>query len=360
MKLESKMLLFLTLVVSVPTVMPTTPANQEHYPPTTGGPGVNLKGKMFTLSRDDGGISFYSPYSPPPWWSSTPRYSSSYYYKTTPKTTPNTTPATTPKTTPATTPKTTPATTPKTTPTTTPTTTPKTTPKTTPTTTPRTTPRTTHFPWTTAPPTRGVSVCLRYITDGLASSSALFNLSPSRGNPLSFGRSTPFSYYVTDNIYNKVYLQPNIRWMDFRGSMWTSVCLIVDTARGVVQLYKDSSMSIRKLLPYRYLWSGEPRIDFRGFDGQLTDVQVWDYPLSYKEIFYFMSDGRYGWYRGSVLTWSNIIYSVSGRTLLEDVYEQPGGGGGRRGHRLRGGRHRGLIGQGESKQGGGAGRNHPL
>lgn len=45
----------------------------------------------------------------------------------------------------------------------------------------------------------------------------------------------------------------------------------------------------------QYQWSGEPVITFSGFDGQLTDVQVWDYPLRYKEVLYYMSHGYYGY-----------------------------------------------------------------
>lgn len=36
-------------------------------------------------------------------------------------------------------------------------------------------------------------------------------------------------------------------------------------------------------------------LDFSGFDGQVTDVQVWDYPLRYSDIFNYMSGGVYGY-----------------------------------------------------------------
>lgn len=36
-------------------------------------------------------------------------------------------------------------------------------------------------------------------------------------------------------------------------------------------------------------------IDFSGFDGQLTDVQMWDYPVSYREVFSYMTKGLYGY-----------------------------------------------------------------
>ena len=45
----------------------------------------------------------------------------------------------------------------------------------------------------------------------------------------------------------------------------------------------------------QYVWSGEPVIEFKGFDGQVTDVQMWDYPLSYREVFKYMTSGVYGY-----------------------------------------------------------------
>ena len=45
----------------------------------------------------------------------------------------------------------------------------------------------------------------------------------------------------------------------------------------------------------QYVWSGEPVIQFEGFDGQVTDIQMWDYPLSYREVFKYMTNGVYGY-----------------------------------------------------------------
>lgn len=72
----------------------------------------------------------------------------------------------------------------------------------------------------------------------------------------------------------------------------------------------------------QYVWSGEPVIDIPGFNGQVTDVQVWDYPLCYQEVFNYMANGVYGSYSGNVLTWSHVSYSLRGKALLEDVYEE--------------------------------------
>uniref|UniRef100_A0A3P9KN67 Pentraxin n=1 Tax=Oryzias latipes TaxID=8090 RepID=A0A3P9KN67_ORYLA len=224
--------------------------------------GTNLQQKMFTLSRYGGGLTLFAPYLDP--LGSTSNPATSY-----------------------------------------------------PTDSSRPDP-TRYYPWTTAPPTRGVSVCLRLITSDMNPS--IFTLSPS---------STPLSLQVTDGGWyllrfgsNQLRLRPSVPiWPNIGRGMWTSVCLTVDFTKNVVQMFSNMNMSTRKLLMYGYQWSGEPVITFSGFDGQLTDVQVWDYPLRYKEVLYYMSHGYYGSVQGSLLTWSNIRYSLQGRSLLENSYE---------------------------------------
>uniref|UniRef100_A0A3P9H7Q0 Pentraxin n=1 Tax=Oryzias latipes TaxID=8090 RepID=A0A3P9H7Q0_ORYLA len=224
--------------------------------------GTNLQQKMFTLSRYGGGLTLFAPYLDP--LGSTSNPATSY-----------------------------------------------------PTDSSRPDP-TRYYPWTTAPPKGGVSVCLRLITSD--TNPSIFTLSPS---------STPLSLQVTDGGWyllrfgsNQLRLRPSIPiWPNIGRGMWTSVCLTVDFTKNVVQMFSNMNMSTRKLLMYGYQWSGEPVINFSGFNGQLTDVQVWDYPLRYKEVLYYMSHGYYGSVQGSLLTWSNIRYSLQGRSLLENSYE---------------------------------------
>ncbi|XP_073324788.1 uncharacterized protein [Pagrus major] len=309
--------------------------------PSTRGPhGLNLNGKMFTLSRYRGGISFF-----PPSWPSTPSYTTSPYYTNTP---PYTTkrPLTTTKTPYPTTSK------PPTTthyPTTSkpPTTTHYPTTSKPPTTmhypTTSKPPTTTHYPTTskppttthyapntttkrpytttTAPSTRGVSVCLRYLTDYVQTSyPTIFTLSRSRNHLQLSGNG--LGYTLTFNSYDTLSFTSSIRfWSNIGPDIWSRVCLTLDSMKNVAQVFSGSNISIRKLIPNQYVWSGEPVIEFTDFDGQVTDVQMWDYPLSYREVFNYMTSGVHGPYRGSVLTWSSISYSPRGDALLEDVYE---------------------------------------
>ncbi|KAJ0050229.1 hypothetical protein NL108_014302 [Boleophthalmus pectinirostris] len=170
-----------------------------------------------------------------------------------------------------------------------------------------------YYTTTPPPPTRGVTVCLRFLTDlnGLD----LFKLSPR--SPLTVSWRNPSTYTLSWNYYSSVTLRVMISlWSSVRTQPWTSVCVVLDSFKNIVQVFQGGSMSIRKIPPSRLVWSGEPVVDVSGLDGQVTDLEVWDYPLGYAEVFSYMQN--YG--SGTVLTWSNIAYSNRGRILIEESY----------------------------------------
>ncbi|XP_069372358.1 uncharacterized protein [Paralichthys olivaceus] len=205
---------------------------------------------------------------------------------------------------------------------------------------------TTAAPWTTW--TTGFSVCLRYLTDYLGANPAL-KLYLTGFDPVTLGASSDFSYSLAnDYSYSSLSFRPSIRfWHEvFAQDIWTRVCVTVDRVKKVAQVFSGSNMSIRKILPPQFVCpqcsrADGPVIDVPGFDGQLTDVQMWDYPLDHGGIILYMRSNAYRPSRGSVLTWEDISYSVSGNALLEDVYEaqepQPISKRGRR-RKVRGGR----------------------
>lgn len=168
-------------------------------------------------------------------------------------------------------------------------------------------------------------MCLRYITDYQQESSpTLFTLSPSSRSALTLGVNNGGVYKLSWSRYSfyDLLLEPNVRfWSNAGLDIWTRVCLTVDTRRNLAQVFSGSNMSIRKMLPLEYVWSGEPVIDVSGFDGQVTDLQMWDYPIHYRQILDYMSNRIYESSPGSVLTWSSIGYSLRGDTLLEDTFE---------------------------------------
>ncbi|XP_061689753.1 uncharacterized protein LOC133508064 [Syngnathoides biaculeatus] len=178
--------------------------------------------------------------------------------------------------------------------------------------------------WTTGATTVGVTVCLRYLLDRETSSSSIFTLSPSNPTAITLSLDYDGSYRVSwRSSYLSVRLKADVRmWPGIKDDLWTRLCLTVDTVRGVVQVFSGPYMSVRKMVPGKYVWSGEPVISMSGVDGQVTDLQMWDYPLTYNTILNYMTRPGYGWPTGSVLTWSNIRYSLTGRTLVEDTYER--------------------------------------
>ncbi|XP_061747685.1 uncharacterized protein LOC133545936 isoform X3 [Nerophis ophidion] len=174
---------------------------------------------------------------------------------------------------------------------------------------------------TTESPYLGVSVCVRYMAVQQRSS-FVWTLSPSSRGAMTLATNTEGSYLLRwQNLqYQSVHLDPKIKiWPDVTPDIWTRVCVTVDTLRSVAQIFRDADMSVRTILPLKFLWSGEPVVAMSYFDGQVTDLQVWDYPLSYFVIHNYMNNR---WLTGSVLTWSNIRYSLSGSTLVELVYER--------------------------------------
>ncbi|XP_033938433.1 uncharacterized protein [Pseudochaenichthys georgianus] len=299
--------------------------------PETGVSGVNLNGKMFTLSSSAGGISLYPPqlYTTP---YPTRRYPTTPYYTTTrpyiPESTvsqkysPTTTRRYTTKPTSTRRYTTTHRYTTKPTSTRRYTTTHRYTTK--PTTNPPTKTTTTQYHTTTLPPptapyARDVSVCLRYLTDARTT---LFTLRQSR-YPLRFTVDyADMMYYLDMDPYGgqTLIFRPNIKfWPGIKSEAWSRVCLTVDNMKYVAQVFSGLNTSIRKLLPRRWVSSGAPVMDFSEFNGQLTDVQMWDYTISKVDVINYMTRGAVsGPYSGSLLTWSYISYSTSGNTLLED------------------------------------------
>ncbi|XP_058487639.1 uncharacterized protein LOC131460832 [Solea solea] len=260
------MVIISSLVATTQTTTTTRPKTTTTPPRTTTSlPRANLNGKMFTLSVNVGGITLYSPYSTTT-HSPRPATTSSPYHQT------------------------------------------------------------------TQPSVTGWSVCLRYLSD--TQSHNIFTICPSCSNAviLSAASKTLFRLsnrygYGYGSSYSSGYgsgygsgssFEPNINFMSVSElDIWTKVCVTVDNVKSVAQLFSGSNMSIRKMLRLQSSWTGAPTIRISGFDGQVTDVQMWDYPLLYEDVSNYMN---YRDYAGSILTWSDISYSV-GNLLLEDVYE---------------------------------------
>lgn len=183
-------------------------------------------------------------------------------------------------------------------------------------------------PSSTAPsnPAAGVSVCLRYISD--AQKQTIFTLSPSSRveNQLKLESSSSasvLSYQKSSLPYILNFLSYRPFW-DNEGStkLWTSICVVVDTKRGVAQVFNGKTASVRKRTEYK--WDGEQALVIKDFVGQITDVQMWDYPLPNEEARHYLtqyaSSVAFRWTRDSVVSWAQMRYEAPSSPLLEDAY----------------------------------------
>uniref|UniRef100_A0A4W5ME27 Pentraxin (PTX) domain-containing protein n=1 Tax=Hucho hucho TaxID=62062 RepID=A0A4W5ME27_9TELE len=102
---------------------------------------------------------------------------------------------------------------------------------------------------------------------------------------------------------------------------WTSLCITWEKKTGVAQVWRDGTVSIRKRVSGQVrgekVTNGPPVLKVYKFEGQVTDVEVWDSVLSQRWIMAYMSGWRsYGTYTpGNVLTWSKAIYSTNGEHI---------------------------------------------
>ncbi|CAB1332546.1 unnamed protein product [Coregonus sp. 'balchen'] len=97
---------------------------------------------------------------------------------------------------------------------------------------------------------------------------------------------------------------------------WTSLCVTWEKKTGVAQVWRGRTVSIRKRV-FGQVTSGPPVLNVYKFEGQVTDVEVWDRD-SPSLIMAFMSGWQSYYYTpGNVLTWSKAIYSTNGEVLLE-------------------------------------------
>ncbi|XP_036420370.1 mucosal pentraxin-like [Colossoma macropomum] len=103
---------------------------------------------------------------------------------------------------------------------------------------------------------------------------------------------------------------------------WRNRCFTWESSSGMAQLWFDSTMSIRKGVGRGQVFSGQAELTISGFEGQVSDVYVWDSALSVKNLYCYLTL-NHSFPPGSVLDWKHIQYSTSGYALLEPTYVRP-------------------------------------
>ncbi|CDQ75196.1 unnamed protein product [Oncorhynchus mykiss] len=175
----------------------------------------------------------------------------------------------------------------------------------------------TSYPYTTPSPSpSSLTVCLRYMAE---EGEDLTFFSLTQGNNwnlllkryywgmdhLSIDSSQDFSSYKLFRAVREAH-------------PWTSLCVTWEKKTGMAQVWRGGTVSVRKRV-FGQVTNGPPVLKVFKFEGQVTDVEVWDRVLSPSWILAYMSGWQSYWSYtpGNVLTWSKAIYSTNGEVLLE-------------------------------------------
>ncbi|XP_071397557.1 C-reactive protein-like, partial [Centroberyx affinis] len=112
---------------------------------------------------------------------------------------------------------------------------------------------------------------------------------------------------------------------------WNSVCWTWDSRTRLTQLWLNGRRSNLKLLGSELPVSGEMSVTVgqeqdtfgggfdpeQSFEGDLTDLHLWDHVISPCEIRSYMNRGFFR--PGNVLNWRNLTYQISGNVFILDA-----------------------------------------
>ncbi|XP_062372796.1 serum amyloid P-component-like [Sardina pilchardus] len=171
--------------------------------------------------------------------------------------------------------------------------------------------------------TRAFTVCLRIISE-LQPSTALFTMTMSNSPTLTV-RTSPYGQDQmtvevgqASKILNTVAEVPSFGKL----SPWTSLCVTWDSATGMTQLWKDGKMSVRKGMWRGQSFYGPPVMTLSGFEGQVTDIHMWDKALPLASLRSY--NQGWGYPAGNLLSWREASYTSQGYAVLEDAYSSQG------------------------------------
>lgn len=124
--------------------------------------------------------------------------------------------------------------------------------------------------------------------------------------------------YLSIHSSSQSFRSYRLLWSITEPRPWTSLCVTWEKNTGVAQVWRGRTVSIRKRV-FGQVTNGPPVLKVYKFEGQVTDVEVWDSVLSPSWIMSYMSGWQSYWSYapGNVLTWSKAIYSTNGEVLLE-------------------------------------------
>ncbi|XP_076145910.1 serum amyloid P-component-like [Alosa pseudoharengus] len=165
--------------------------------------------------------------------------------------------------------------------------------------------------------TRAFTVCLRIISESVPGT-ALFTMTMSNSATLTVRSTADSGYELTVGQASKT-LYPVAEVPSF-GKLypWTSLCATWDSATGMTQMWKDGKMSVRKGMWRSQSFYGPPAMTLSGFEGQVTDIHVWDKALPLSSLRSY--NQGWGYPSGNLLSWREASYTSQGYAVLEDAY----------------------------------------
>ncbi|XP_012687911.2 serum amyloid P-component-like isoform X1 [Clupea harengus] len=165
------------------------------------------------------------------------------------------------------------------------------------------------------------TVCLRIIAEATPGA-AIFTLTTSNSATLTL-RSMPSGYELTVGQASKN-LQPVSAIPSF-GKLWpwTSLCVTWDSNTGMTQMWKDGKMSVRKGMWRGQNFYGPATMTLSGFEGQVTDIHMWDKVLPLSGLRSY--NQGWGYPFGNMLSWRDMGYTSQGYAILENAFESQGG-----------------------------------
>ncbi|XP_041649722.1 C-reactive protein-like [Cheilinus undulatus] len=118
--------------------------------------------------------------------------------------------------------------------------------------------------------------------------------------------------------------------IDYKPNTWHSICTTFDSASGLLQMWFNGEPLVRKYTrssidiqgPLIIIIGQEQDSHGGGFDidqsfiGMMSDIHIWDYPLSACEIHNYMD--RVSYTPGNVISWKALEYQIFDRVVLEE------------------------------------------
>ncbi|XP_053096498.1 serum amyloid P-component-like isoform X2 [Pangasianodon hypophthalmus] len=159
----------------------------------------------------------------------------------------------------------------------------------------------------------GLTLCLRAVTEQKWLMEDGLSLTFDKNVAVNIGDfNTAYEYKLQFNRFSMVLAQ-GVR------SLWKSSCLTWDSSSGMAQLWFDGKMSARKGLSRGTVFSGQPELTMYQFEGQVSDVYLWDSVLSVRELHRYLYHHSVP-SRGSILDWKQMEFRSSGYVVLEPAY----------------------------------------